>query len=157
MMKNFPHGIVSLLLTSVALLLGIVAISSVNIIPGFTYITILITGFLVVIYSYCTKCPGRFKCGHVIFGKIAQRMPRRKNTNYSNLDYLGVILPLLFMMVVPQFWLWKTTWMFITFWILMAVSVLEIYLFVCSGCTNSKCLFCRNECVKKVIVTLENV
>ena len=156
MMKNFPHGIVSLFLTSVALLTGIVAISTENLIFGTGYVAILIAGFLIVTYSYCTKCPSRFKCGHVIFGKIAQRIPNRKKANYSNLDYLGVILPLLFIMLIPQLWLWKTTWMFVSFWILMAVSVLEINRFVCLKCSNSKCMLCRNECVKKMITTRQN-
>ncbi len=156
-MKNLPHGIISLFFTAAALLLGIFAISAGNLIYGIVYVVILITGFLVVIYSYCTKCSGRFNCGHVIFGKIAQRMPKRKSSSYSNLDFLGVMIPLILMMVIPQFWLWKTTWMFAAFWILMIVSVLEINRYVCSRCANSKCLLCRNECVKKMIITRENV
>jgi hypothetical protein len=150
-MKYNKHGIISIVIAFLAFALAIVAISFNRFDLAFVYILIILTGFLIIMYSYCTKCEGRFSCGHVIIGKIAQWLPCRKNSPYTNLDYLGVILPFLIIVILPQIWLWKIKWMFVSFWILLIVAALEINKYVCNRCVNTKCVMCKNKCMGKVI------
>jgi hypothetical protein len=143
--KNNKHGIISMIIFFAAIVLGISAIFKESAYMGIGYISFLPLGFVIIIYSYCTKCAGRFHCGHIIIGRIAQQFPKRKQRAYSKSDYAGVIIPLLTMMLFPQIFLWKTTWMFISFWFLSIVAVLEINKFVCSKCQNSQCAMCKRN------------
>jgi len=145
-MKNLPHGIISLTLAGIAIFLGIVAVFADNIFFGVIYLAVNILGFLIIVYSYCTKCAGRKKCGHVILGKITKFLPSREQSNYTLFDYAGVVVPFLFIVVFPQFYLIKHIWMLIVFWVLMLIAVLEINKYVCTACVNSKCLMCKNKC-----------
>jgi len=150
-MKKLPHGIISIILAGIAIFIGTIALFYENYRLALVYILCLVSGFFIISYSYCTKCQGRTKCAHVVFGKITKLFPVRKQSNYSFLDYLGVVIPILFIVVFPQMYLLKNIWMFIAFWILLIVAILEINRFVCIVCTNSKCLLCKNECIKNKI------
>ncbi len=150
-MKYNKHGIISIVVAFLAFVLAIAAISYNRSILAFIYILIILSGFVIIIYSYCTKCEGRFSCGHVVIGKIAQWLPHRVNSSYTNLDYMGVIIPFLIILIFPQIWLWKIKWMFVLFWILLIVAVFEIKKFVCTRCVNTKCVLCKNNCIRKVI------
>lgn len=146
-MKHKKHGIISIVIVFLAFVIGITAIFLERPDLAFLYILIILAGFLIIMYSYCTKCEGRFNCGHVIIGKIAQWLPVRKNGSYTKLDYIGVILPFLIVLVFPQIWLWKIKWMFFAFWILLIIAVLEINKYVCTKCVNVKCVMCKNKCI----------
>ena len=146
-MKTHKHGIISIILFFFAIVLGTIAIINISFFIAKIYIILVIVGFLSVIYSYCTKCEARFNCGHVILGKIAKWLPKRKNTNYSFWDYLGVIIPMLIIILYPQVWLWKIKWMFVLFWLLCGISVFVISFYVCTSCKNSKCALCKGKCV----------
>jgi hypothetical protein len=141
--KINKHGIISMILFFAAITLGIIAMSSESILCTIFYLVFLLIGFISVIFSYCTKCAGRFHCGHIIIGKIAQRFPRRKQTQYTKWDYIGVIIPLLIILLFPQPFLFKIKWMFIFFWILTIIAVFQIKLFVCTKCKNSQCFSCK--------------
>jgi hypothetical protein len=143
--KNNKHGLISMTIFFAAILLGIIAIFKESSSMAISYIIFLLLGFISIIYSYCTKCAGRFHCGHIIIGKIAQQFPKRKQRAYSKSDYAGVIIPLLIMILFPQIFLWKITWMFISFWVLSIVAVLEINKYVCNKCQNSQCVMCKRN------------
>jgi len=148
--KINKHGIISMIIFFAAIVLGIIAIFKESKSMAIGYIIFLLLGFISVIYSYCTKCAGRFNCGHVIIGKMAQRFPKREQGSYTGWDYLGVIIPLMVILLTPQFFLWKITWMFISFWILTIIAVWEIGKYVCTKCPNSQCKLCKNNCLKNL-------
>jgi hypothetical protein len=146
-LKVNKHGIISMTIFFAAILLGTIAILKISKSMAIGYIIFLMLGFISVIYSYCTKCAGRFNCGHIIIGRIAQRFPKREQSKYTGWDYMGVIIPLLLILLAPQLFLWKTKWMFISFWILSLIAVWEISRYVCTKCPNDQCKLCKNKCL----------
>jgi len=146
-MKNLPHGIISIILAGLAIFIGIVAVFMDNMILALLYLAANILGFLIIVYSYCTKCAGRTKCAHVVLGKITKLLPHREQSKYSFFDYAGVVVPFILIVAFPQFYLIKHLWMLIAFWLLLLVAVLEINKYVCTMCVNSKCLLCKNKCL----------
>ena len=102
--------------------------------------------FLIVIYSYCTKCKCHEKnCAHLIVGPIAKFMPKREMNKYTIMDYIGVFIPILLIILIPQYWLFKSIILLFLFWILLIVAFIEIIGFVCKTCGNDNCLLCRNK------------
>jgi len=146
-MKNLPHGIISLIFAGIAIFMGIVAVFADNMLVAILYVIANLLGFLIIVYSFCTKCAGRTKCGHIILGKITKFLPSREQSNYTFFDYAGVVVPFLFIVVFPQFYLIKHIWMLVLFWILMLIAVVEINKYVCTACVNSKCPMCKNKCL----------
>jgi hypothetical protein len=143
--KINEHGIISMILFFAAITLSIIAMLRESTLGTIIYLIFLLLGFISVIYSYCTKCTGRFHCGHIIIGKIAQRFPKRSQTLYTQWDYIGVIIPLLIILLFPQLFLFKIKWMFFGFWLLTILAVIEIKLFVCTKCPNSQCVSCKKN------------
>jgi hypothetical protein len=146
-MKNLPHGIISIILAGLAIFVGIIAVFEDSIILAMLYLAANILGFLIIVYSYCTKCAGRAKCAHVILGKITKLLPHREQSKYSFFDYAGVVVPFILIVAFPQFYLIKHFWMLIGFWLFLLVAILEINKYVCITCVNSKCLLCKNKCL----------
>ncbi|MBN1185230.1 MAG: hypothetical protein JXB49_23295 [Bacteroidales bacterium] len=144
-MKKLPHGLISLTLAFLSISGGFYAIFIVNNLLAILYSIIMLLGFMVIIYSYCTKCPGRFTCGHIILGKLAALFPKRDEEAYSKWDYLGVIISFLLIIAIPQFYLWKIKWLFISFWTLLILAVMEINKHVCTKCLNNNCALCKNK------------
>jgi hypothetical protein len=150
-MKNLPHGIISIILAGIAMFIGFLAIYNTNQQMAFIFLIILILGFTIIAYSYCSKCALRNNCAHVVVGKITNLLPQRKQTNYTFWDFIGVIVPFFLILAIPQIYLIKNIWMLVTFWGLFLLAYLEINKFVCTKCLNSKCPMCKNRCIKNEI------
>ena len=142
-MRKKIIGIFCLMLTGVAIGIGLAAIASESIPAGMLYIGILIGGALLVSYSYCTKCSVRLlACGHVFVGQMTRILPARVQTNYTVWDVLGIMVAFGAMLGFPQYWLWQHTVWLILFWALALASVVGNCAFVCKNCDNAKCLLC---------------
>ena len=140
-MNNRFHGVSSLSLIFLSILIGLLAILGESFLMGLVYIAAILISIPIVIYSYCSKCICRLdSCGHIFPGKLSKWLPSRKQSNYTFWDILGVILPLIVLFVFPQFWLWKTKILLFVFWVLFIIAFAEIKLFVCKECKNEKCL-----------------
>ena len=140
---NRLHGVFSLLLVVVSVLIGIYAIINDSVIFGFFYIAAVVLSIPVVLYSYCSKCNCRLdSCVHVIPGKLTKFLPDRQDKGYNIFDYMGVSLPLGIIILFPQLGLWKNKVLFFSFWVLLIIALFEIFLFVCKGCANDKCPLC---------------
>ncbi len=140
------HGVLSLSLIGGSILIGLYAILRENISAGLFYL--LLSGFctLAIVYAYCCKCQCRAHgCSHVLPGKLAGMLPKRKQGPYTAADISTVVIALLIMIAVPQLWLAKVPPLLLTFWLFFAAALLEILLFVCSACHNRQCALCRNR------------
>lgn len=143
-MEGKFHGIFSIILAGISIILGAYSVISASLVIGLLYSLLTIMFFLLIVYSYCCKCSCRkYSCGHVILGKIAECLPNRKQEKYSNVDILGVIISLVFIIGFPQYWLLKQIIIFTIFWGLLIVSGIEISMFVCATCKNERCSLCR--------------
>ena len=144
-MKNKIHGLISVLFFFVSTIIGTVAIMRFSLLFAIFYIIISLFSFMIVLYSYCSKCVSRNDCGHVIPGLITKILPKRKDGKYTTLDVFGIIFFMLVIIVLPQYWLIKTIPLLITFWALLIICGIEISLFVCKKCNNINCYLCPNK------------
>jgi hypothetical protein len=149
-MNRHIHGILSLLILAAAVVTATVAILQTSVIWAVLYIVGMVLSCLVIIYSFCTKCPCRnTDCGHVIPGKLTRFFPPREEGPYTVGDRTGVVVPIVFMIVFPQYWLLSHPAYFYLFVALCLIAAADIQFFVCKGCTNHFCPFFAEGCEKK--------
>ena len=150
-MKNRCHGVFSLILFGAAAGMALVVLWMKSPAAGLIYAVLATLSVGVILYAYCAKCDIRDDaCRHVIPGKITSMLPVRKPGRYTFFDYCGVVLPMVFILGFPQWWLRDHTNLWIIFWLLVVLGLVEILIFVCRGCGNRHCPMCtlRNGQVK---------
>lgn len=134
------HGIASLLLIVVAILVGALKIFWVSPVWSMIYLGISLISAAVIIFSFCSKCPCRVTaCGHVFPGKLTKYLPKREESPYETRDLVGVIVPIIILFIFPQPWLIQDFMLLSVFWGLILVALIDISLCVCKGCTNNYC------------------
>jgi hypothetical protein len=149
-MNRQTHGILSILIMSAAVLTATFVILQSSAIWAVLYLVGILLSCLVIVYSFCTKCPCRKTgCGHVIPGKITRFFPPRAEGPYTLRDLAGVVVPLVFMIVFPQYWLLSRPVYFIVFAALCLVAAADIQFFVCKECSNRHCPFFQDGCGRK--------
>ena len=93
-MNSRFHGVTSLLLESLAVVIGFTAVWQADKVAGVIYAILILAAVPVILYSYCSKCEVRLTgCRHVIPGQITRLLPSRKNEHYGVRDYVGLMLP----------------------------------------------------------------
>jgi hypothetical protein len=132
------HGVLSLVLFSVAVGIGFFSMAAESMTAGLIYLGVAALSVLVLTYSFCTKCCQKESCGHVVPGLLAKRLPPRTGA-YTKCDILGVVLPAAALLLMPQTWLLKDAVQFAVFWLLVAVAGAEVNFFVCRSCSNRAC------------------
>jgi hypothetical protein len=143
------HGIFSLLILAAAVIMATLAIVQSSVMWAVLYVVGILLSCLVVVYSFCTKCPCRnTDCGHVIPGKLTQGFPPRPEEPYTFRDKTGIVVPIVFMIVFPQYWLLSLPVYSILFAVLCLVAAADIQFFVCRECTNRFCPFFQEGCGK---------
>jgi hypothetical protein len=149
--KNNIHGIISLILFFITLGIGVASIVIYSVFIGFiSFFTILIALIMVSIL-YFSKCKCRDNCNHVIIGKISVLLSKYKPGNYKSNDLVfGIIIPMFIAIALTQYWLLKTPMLFIFYWVVFVLAIVEIYFFVCNNCLNKKCSMCRHKSLKQV-------
>jgi hypothetical protein len=138
------HGVFSLLLILAAVVMALFYLLSRSIGWGLVYLCIIIIANPVILYSYCAKCLCRQDaCSHIFPGKLTRLLPARKQAPYSFLDYFTTAISFTVLFGFPQVWLRQRPAIFILFWILLIVGLVEILIFVCRACSNTNCPNCR--------------
>ena len=141
-MATYFHGVLSLCLILGAVGVGLTGVFGPSPLPPWIYGVGCMVGAVITLFSYCAKCACKEEgCRHVFPGKLAAMLPARTPGKYFLWDYAGVLLPLGFILGFPQFWLWRTPFLWAIFWILVVLALGEIILFVCKGCGNTHCPF----------------
>ncbi|MDJ0874521.1 MAG: hypothetical protein QNJ02_04585 [Desulfobacterales bacterium] len=134
------HGITSLVLLALAMLVGLIGVALEAPTAALVYTLVLGIAFLVICAAYCAKCPGRTQaCGHLIPGLVAQYLPARRQTPYHTIDLALTALALAAMVCYPQYWLWPHPALLALFWLLISGAVIQIALRVCRRCQNPHC------------------
>ena len=144
---NRFHGVLSILLMAVCLFLAFFSILSVSIFCGFIYLFISVIFFLLIIYMYCTKCPNITSntCRHIFPGLIAKSLPAKKQSNYTYVELIITVLSFLVIVIFPQYWLWKSNILFILFWGILMLALIDVPIFICKSCLNNYCIICPNK------------
>jgi hypothetical protein len=141
-------GLTSIILFFIAIGIAAVDLFTVSISLGIVNIVLLPLIFLNVFYWYCRKCPHIMNgtCRHVILGKITHGLFNAvAPAKYSFKEIIFTLLPLIILIIFPQYWLFQNKYLFIAFWIFMLVAVIIVRTGVCTGCKNTNCAFCPNS------------
>jgi len=138
-MNTKIHGITSLSLVMLTLIIATVVMFLTSWLLGVVYLLVAALAMFIIIYGFCAKCPCRTHCGHVIPGKLAVALTKRQSGPYTTIEVVGLVLGLVLLVGLPQPWLWTYRGWFITFWVLNAIALIQIRSFVCRVCDNIYC------------------
>ena len=139
-MKNKFHGVFSLFLIILSIIVGLLSVLNESFVMGLWYIAIIFLSPPIILYSFCAKCICRLdSCRHIFPGRLSQLLPPRQQGHYTFWDIFWTSVALLALLLFPQYWLWKNITFFIIFWISCFIALTEILLFVCRGCKNKRC------------------
>ncbi len=145
-MKEKIHGIISLFIFSGTTILSYISINKFSTTFALLYLLIVNFSFFIIVYSYCTKCKcHKNNCMHIIPGLITKILPKRKTGKYLLRDYAGVFIPFVLIISIPQYWLIKNMLLFILYWLLFIIAIVEINRIICKKCENYYCLLCKNK------------
>jgi hypothetical protein len=133
------HGVTSISLVGIAIVIAAVVMFQVSWLLGVLYLVGCLVAPLGIVCAFCAKRPCRTHCAHVVFGKLAVALTNRQPGPYTPAEIALVGLGLLWLLGVPQIWLWRTPIWLIGFWMLNAIAVLQIRLAVCRSCENVHC------------------
>lgn len=139
-MSYRAHGLTSMVLFSVAVILALVVVARASLwwAGGYALLNILAT--LVIAYAYCAKCLCRpHRCSHVLVGKVADLLPKRPPAPYTAGDYAGMLLASGVVFLYPLPWLIREPLWLAAFFIIGGLGAAEIFLAVCPHCVNSRC------------------
>jgi len=138
--KSRIHGAAAILLFIGAFLSGGYAVFIDSILFGSIYAVIIVIFFAVIPAVYCSKCPCRGKCMHVILGPISKLLISKPNESaYTATDVVLTLAVAAAAVIMPQPWLIKNIPLMIFYWTAVTIAAAEIFLFVCKGCGNEKC------------------
>jgi hypothetical protein len=140
------HGIISMLLMLDATTVALISIAQQSKIMAGVYFLFFLAFLFIVAKFYCSKCLCRENCNHLIIGWMSQKMSKKKYGSYTTRDLIfGVILPFLPILIIPQFYLYHNIFYLLLYWGLFGIAAVEINIYVCKGCRNTKCSMCRQN------------
>jgi hypothetical protein len=134
------HGVFSLIVASLAILISAIFIFKNSLVFGITFIAFCAISALAILRLFCAKCPSRDNCGHVLPGLVLKKLFRNvKLAPYSFLEIalLGICAGIV--VIVPQYWVFKNMLLFIIYWAMMIFAGIDIKFAVCTTCENGYC------------------
>lgn len=139
-MKQKVHGIISLALIFVAVIIALIFMQRQSNNLGILYLLIIVSSVPTILYFYCGKCTCKDgACSHVLPGMLTRLLPKRKQGPYTKTDYLWTTVSLAALLGFPQIWLWHSKPLLVVYWILLLIGLTEILLLVCRACSNQNC------------------
>jgi hypothetical protein len=131
--------VVSVGLVGIAVLLAVVIGFEGAPALGVAYLMGCAVAPLAIVYAFCAKCPCQDHCAHVVFGKLAGALTKRRKGVYTSVELAVVLLALLFLVGMPHVWLWQYPRLLAAFWGLNLIAVAQIRSFVCPACDHAGC------------------
>lgn len=132
------HGVISVVLVAAAVIIAVLALAQMGWGWVLGYLLLCAAGGGAILYAYCAKCPCKACCAHVLPGKLAGRFPRTPGP-YSGVEAAVVIVVCVLILGLPQLWLWRSVAAGVVFWVLTAIAVTQILVFICGACPNTHC------------------
>jgi hypothetical protein len=138
-MSKTAIGVVTFSFQIVAMLVGYFGIARFSQTFAITYLAGCAVSFLIFVYSFCTKCPIRENCVHILHGKLTKIMPGRPQGPYTLWDRMGTFLYFGFLAIFPQYWLINNLQLMIVFWAIFLTGMAINGIALCHGCGNVSC------------------
>ena len=121
------------------ILAGLYGISLYSMTAAGIYLTGSIVLLIAFVYAYCTKCPIRDRCVHVVMGLMTGLMPARPAGQYTRWELTAVIAFFGFIVLFPQYWLMREPFIMLAFWVLFIGEWILTHYACCNGCGNIYC------------------
>ncbi|MDV4343733.1 hypothetical protein HL657_11260 [Methanoculleus sp. YWC-01] len=138
-MNSVAVGVFSLTLLTGAVMAGAAAIGLADPLYALAYLAVAALLVGTVIAAFCTKCPLKGKgCLHILPGRLAALLPARQG-KYTAVEIAAVLVALLLIAAVPQYWLLSQVPLLALFWLLAGTGVFLINRRVCPVCGNRCC------------------
>ncbi len=153
-MKKKLISLLTLFLILAVVAIGFTAITIESKINSIYYLVISGAGLLMILISYCSKCPVRLTdCKHLIIGSLTLLLPKRQTGPYSFFDFFITTIGCLGIILYPQFWLFKNMPLLFAFWFGSILFIIVVTLFQCKICGNSNCpnSFIHKTSAKKTV------
>lgn len=131
-------GTISLILGVSAVLFGFLAMIRESLTPGLLYLAYAGGCGILIVAVFCTACPIRTSCVHIIPGYLARFFPPR-NGPYSRADLILTTVLFAAIILPPQFFLIHQGYLLTLFWISLGGAALISYVVLCPGCGNQFC------------------
>ncbi len=84
------HGVSSMLLFIASTGIADYALFIYSKLLGLIYLMIIILAFSFIALTYCTKCPIRERCNHLIAG-VVSKLRKYNSNSYTNLDIVSTL------------------------------------------------------------------
>ena len=133
------HGAMTLGLAALAIALAASSAFRLSPILGAVYMGLAALSIPAILLAYCAKCPDRDDCGHVLPGRAASALRKRKTGPYSKPDLAVTAAALFILFALPQAWLWKKPADALVFLAAMVMAAWDVRLWVCKDCGNRHC------------------
>ena len=144
-MKTKILGLLTLIMTGIAYVIGLYIVWSYALWTGILYTLLIILCVPVILYAYCRKCPAQNNCAHFLPAVLCRLLPAREQQPYTIKDLAAVSVSFIILTAVPQRWLIDVPALLILFWVFLITAAVLIILNLCGKCTNRYCAFCRNH------------
>jgi hypothetical protein len=138
-MNKIFYGVIVFLAQIMALIIGFTGISKFSYNIAIIYAVGCFIFFLIFVYAFCTKCPIRKQCVHIIHGKLTNLMKKRVSGAYSHGEKCGTLLYFIFLAAFPQYWLINSPLLMTLFWVILLSGLALNGIKVCGGCGNVYC------------------
>lgn len=138
-------GILALCMMITVILTGLYDISLYSATAAGIYLAGCIVSLIAFVYLYCTKCPIRKQCIHVVMGLLTRVMPDRPAEPYTRWEHVGVFTFYGFVLLFPQYWLIREPVLIVVFWLLFIGNITLTHYTCCKGCGNTYCKFRHGE------------
>lgn len=144
--KLKTHGTISISIIFTALIIGFLSIFEYSLPFSILYVGAILLFLFLVGFIYCSKCLSRDNCNHLFMGSLSKLISPYKKGKYTKFDIIvGVVLPMLIIYILPQFWLYKNIYYMVSFWVLTLIGLIDVVIVVCVNCSNTKCMLCKNK------------
>lgn len=143
--KGNIHGIISFVILELTIVISIYVIAMKSLLFAAIYFIGSILAGGLILFLFCSKCTAKNNCSHVYPGQLAKLFPDNSDKKYKITDYIGTGIAVIFILLVPQIWLWSHKIFFIAFWLLIIIATLQINKFVCGKCKNTNCALCKEN------------
>ncbi|MBN1779708.1 hypothetical protein JW948_01155 [bacterium] len=139
--KKMQFGILSMacLFASIGLAAFTLSIQS----PAWTlfYLALCAIAGIAVTFAFCSKCPVKSACPHVLPGFMTRIMNDRTPGSYTRFELMVTFLSIGIILFFPQVWLIRYPFRFGLFWILAGAGLMLIVKNICRRCRNVYCPF----------------
>ncbi|HWQ65892.1 MAG TPA: hypothetical protein VN372_03360 [Methanospirillum sp.] len=136
------YGTSGLTLGILAVITGTYAILMYSFSLGFGYLFLAAVCGILITWIFCSKCPIKGACVHILPGYIA-RVWKEKSGPYTSVEILVTGLLLAIIILPPQIYLISSSGLFALFWVFIGIAAVCSTWFLCPDCGNILCPFQR--------------